>query len=128
MDSQFRGLTKTPETVPLDVAPESGDLVIGRKNIGPEYSPAEFSFGSLAIYTRFLEKKDVEKVFGGKSELFDQAETFCFLETVDGYGAVPLAILLCSVCSPVQRLMNDRESCLHSQNVSYSQVQKVQGF
>lgn len=66
-DSQFRGWTKTPKSVPRDVVAESGDFVVGRKNVGPDFSPAEFSIGSLAVFPRFLEKKDVEKVFSGKS-------------------------------------------------------------
>ncbi|XP_022799604.1 uncharacterized protein LOC111337536 isoform X3 [Stylophora pistillata] len=65
-DSQFRGWTKTPKSVPRDVVSESADFIVGRKNVGPEYSPAEFSIGSLAIFPRFLEKKDVEKIYGGK--------------------------------------------------------------
>ena len=67
-DSQFRGWTKTPKSVPRDVVAESADFVVGRKNVGPDVSPAEFSIGSLAVFPRFLEKKDVEKVFGGKSK------------------------------------------------------------
>lgn len=67
-DSQFRGWTKTPKSVPRDVVSESADFIVGRKNVGPEYTPAEFSIGSLAIFPRFLEKKDVEKIYGGKSE------------------------------------------------------------
>jgi len=50
------------------VVAESADFVVGRKNVGPDYSPAEFSIGSLAVFPRFLEKKDVEKVFSGKSK------------------------------------------------------------
>ncbi|XP_078359624.1 uncharacterized protein LOC144644082 isoform X3 [Oculina patagonica] len=65
-DSQFRGWTKTPKSVPRDVVTESGDFIVGRKNVGPDFSPAEFSIGSLAIFPRFLEKKDVEKLFSGK--------------------------------------------------------------
>ncbi|XP_027047022.1 uncharacterized protein LOC113674731 isoform X3 [Pocillopora damicornis] len=65
-DSQFRGWTKTPKSVPRDVVSESADFIVGRKNVGPEYTPAEFSIGSLAIFPRFLEKKDVEKIYGGK--------------------------------------------------------------
>ena len=66
-DSQFRGWTKTPKSVPRDVVTESGDFIVGRKNVGPDFSPAEFSIGSLAVFPRFLEKKDVEKLFSGKS-------------------------------------------------------------
>ena len=66
-DSQFRGWTKTPKSVPRDVVSESGDFVVGRKNVEPDTSPAEFSIGSLAIFPRFLEKKDVEKIYSGKS-------------------------------------------------------------
>ena len=47
---------------------ESADFVVGRKNVGPDHSPAEFSIGSLAVFPRFIEKKDVEKVFSGKSK------------------------------------------------------------
>ena len=66
-DSQFRGWTKTPKSVPRDLVTESADFIVGRKNVGPDYSPAEFSIGSLAVFPRFLEKKDVEKIFSGKS-------------------------------------------------------------
>lgn len=65
-DSQFRGWTKTPKSVPRDLVTESADFIVGRKNVGPDYSPAEFSIGSLAVFPRFLEKKDVEKIFSGK--------------------------------------------------------------
>ncbi|XP_067038773.1 uncharacterized protein [Acropora muricata] len=65
-DSQFRGWTKTPKSVPRDVMEESGEFIVGRKNVGSDVSPAEFSIGSLAVFPRFLEKKDVEKVFSGK--------------------------------------------------------------
>ncbi|XP_032238898.2 uncharacterized protein LOC5513456 isoform X2 [Nematostella vectensis] len=66
IDGQFRASTKTPKTVPRDVIDESSEFIIGRKNIGDDMKPADFAIGSLAIFSQFLDKKAVSKVFGGK--------------------------------------------------------------
>jgi hypothetical protein len=68
IDGQFRGLTKTPKTTPRDVVDESSDFIIGRRNIGDDYKPAEFSIGSISIFKRFLDKKAVSTVVGEKSK------------------------------------------------------------
>lgn len=40
--------------------------------MGDDTSPAEFSIGSIGVFERFLdpEKKEIEKIFGGKSMIF----------------------------------------------------------
>ena len=70
IDNQFRSYTKRPRSKPRDVVSESSEFLIGRKNIGDETSPAQFSIGSIGIFDRFLdpEKKEIEKIFGGKSK------------------------------------------------------------
>lgn len=51
-----------------DVVFESVDFIVGCKNVGFEYIFVEFLIGFFVIFLRFFEKKDVEKIYGGKSE------------------------------------------------------------
>ena len=68
IDGSFRGLTKTPRTLPIESKQEVNEFVIGRKAIGPDFQGAEFGIGSLAIYSRYLNRQGAEKVFGIKGK------------------------------------------------------------
>ena len=70
VDGAFRGLTKTPKTLPVVFKKEPELLVIGRKNVGPEFNGAEFGIGSLAVFSRFLTRKETEHVFAVKGKYF----------------------------------------------------------
>lgn len=65
LDGTFRGYTKSPMTLPLQGRDQQKRFYIGRKTTGPDYAGAQFAFGSLAIYGRFLSRVDTENVFGG---------------------------------------------------------------
>ena len=66
IDGAFKGLTKTPKTLPVVFKKEPEVLVIGRRNIGPNFQGAKFGIGSLAIFGRFLSRKETEHVFAVK--------------------------------------------------------------
>ena len=65
LDGTFRGYTKLPTTLPEQSKETPRRFLIGRKNTGPNYAGAQFAFGSLAIYGRFLPRHETENVFGG---------------------------------------------------------------
>eukprot|EP00795_Rhopilema_esculentum_P005038 gene5038-148_t len=70
IDGAFRGLTKTPKTLPVVFKKEPELLVIGRKNVGPDFRGAKFGIGSFAIFSRFLTRKETEHVFAVKNNPF----------------------------------------------------------
>ncbi len=78
-DGAFRGLTKTPKTLPTVFKNEPEGLVIGRKTVGPDFDGAEFGIGSFAIFSRFLSRQDTEHVFAVKGLLL----LFASLEYLD---------------------------------------------
>lgn len=65
LDGVFRGHTKIPLTLPEKPVEQTKRLVIGRKVSGPDYAGAQFAFGALGVYTRFMSRNDAENVFGG---------------------------------------------------------------
>ena len=65
IDGAFRGYTKIPTTLPEQPKDSPKRFLVGRKTTGPKYAGAQFAFGSLAVYNRFLSRQDTENVFGG---------------------------------------------------------------
>ena len=67
LDGVFRGHTKIPITLPEKSVEQTKHFVIGRRIFGPsgDYAGAQFAFGALGVYTRFLSRSDAEQVFGG---------------------------------------------------------------
>ena len=78
IDGAFRGLTKTPKTLPVVFKKEPELLVIGRKNVGPDFRGAKFGIGSFAIFSRFLTRKETEHVFAVKSTCYVIKCLLCF--------------------------------------------------
>ncbi|XP_065639357.1 uncharacterized protein LOC100203426 isoform X13 [Hydra vulgaris] len=70
LDGAFRGFTKTPITLPEEIKEIPKKLVVGRKIIGPDYAGAQFAFGCLAVYGRYLSHKESNLVFGGADNPF----------------------------------------------------------
>ncbi|XP_065670477.1 uncharacterized protein LOC100203426 isoform X26 [Hydra vulgaris] len=70
LDGAFRGFTKTPITLPEEIKEIPKKLVVGRKIIGPDYAGAQFAFGCLAVYGRYLSHKESSLVFGGADNPF----------------------------------------------------------
>ncbi|XP_057314445.1 uncharacterized protein LOC130655679 isoform X2 [Hydractinia symbiolongicarpus] len=70
LDGTFRGYTKSPMTLPLQGRDQQKRFYIGRRTTGTDYAGAQFAFGSLAIYGRFLSRVDTENVFGGADSPF----------------------------------------------------------
>ena len=70
LDGSFRGVTKVPTTLPKESGDTPKRFLIGRKTKGPDYAGAQFGFGSLAVYTRYLNRDGADKVFGGRGLLY----------------------------------------------------------
>ena len=70
LDGAFRGFTKIPTTLPEEIKEFPKKLVVGRKILGPDYAGAQFAFGCLAVYGRYLSHKDSNLVFGGVDNPF----------------------------------------------------------